>query len=424
MNYAGQAALRYRAPATRASAVLFCLLVPTAWVDQALAQAPPVVRAPAAPETMTAPAPPRYVRRFNTFAHRMLDLESEVSAVPDSKYELLDQILADAARSIVINPLESTPALPRTKALAVLLEIDRILAEHSVIYPPGDWIDTLGDGLEPHRLSDQDALAAISHAHTDRRKRLIREHQSEVFYYMDCDILSFMYMAIGEVIGFDLKLVETPHHNFVRYLLDEHDYIDWETTWPMETSDAVYSGPELTSLAVQERAYLATMTASETLGYFYLLRGKRWKDLKPPNLERAAADYRLAMQLYPQSSGPRNSLAWLYLSVPGFSVKKLDVVQLALRAVSIDPLDGEILDTLACAYAESCDFGKAVLFEREAIEKFRVHDPKSAGDKQEFQTRLQGFLQCKTYLQQAGHEPLRPPCPAVRPPCGEEPTRP
>jgi hypothetical protein len=97
---------------------------------------------------------------------------------------------------------------------------------------------------------------------------------------------------------------------------------------------------------------------------------------------------------------PRNNLAWLYVSVPAFwSGPKADAVHLALRAVSIDPDDGEFLDTAACAYAEGSDFAKTVAFENETIVKFVVTNPAQAGDRRKFEERLEGFTQGKTYLQ-------------------------
>ena len=281
--------------------------------------------------------------------------------------------------------------------------IDDILADHNVIYPPGDWIVTLAEGLQPHKLvSDNDFNAALLHAHTDRRRARIRDHRSEDFYYMDCDILSFMYMATGEIVQLDLKLVAAPQHNFIRYHLDGSEHINWETTVPMETSDSNYMA-HVTAESIRDRVYLSSMTARETIGYFYCLRGDRCEKLQAPKFAQAASDYARSIEMYPQDGGARNQLAWLYVANPGFwSGPKIDALSLALRALSIEPLNGEVLDTLACAYAEAGDFAKAILFEQEAIKLFVPADPASAGDVEQFKVRLKAFQSGQTFLSIGG----------------------
>jgi hypothetical protein len=40
--------------------------------------------------------PPKYKPKYQTVAHRFLDLEAKYETIPDESYELLDQIIDDA----------------------------------------------------------------------------------------------------------------------------------------------------------------------------------------------------------------------------------------------------------------------------------------------------------------------------------------
>jgi hypothetical protein len=62
------------------------------------------------------------------------------------------------------------------------------------------------------------------------KRKHILAHKDEEFYYMDCDVLCFVHMAVGEVAGFELKLADVPAHNFVRCHLDDQTYFNWEMT--------------------------------------------------------------------------------------------------------------------------------------------------------------------------------------------------
>jgi len=345
-------------------------------------------------------APPK--RAFNTIAHRMLDSESEVSPVPAEKYALLDRILRQAKERVHFNPAEPDPGTKRAAALAALDAMDQVIMENNIVFPPSDWVTALGDGLENHTLTEQDLQGVLKNTFSPRRAAYLKAHRGEVFHYMDCDVLSFLYIAIGQVVGMDLRFVEVPHHAFVRYYLNDDDWINWETTVPEEQSDGDYRADHrgITDRAVEEGIFLCARSDEELWGYFLCCRGMLWESLKTPNYQRAAEDYARSIDLHPRLQLSRNNLAWLYVSVPGFwKGPKTDAVQLALSAVSMDLTDGENLDTLATCYAEAGDFAKAIAYENEAINCFEVTNPAAKDDKKEFQNRLDAFKKGKTYIQ-------------------------
>jgi hypothetical protein len=338
----------------------------------------------------------------------MLDLEAEADVVPDAKYEVLDSILADAKNRLIFDPTERDCAKMRAQVLATLKAIDDVLTDHNVIYPPGDWILTLAEALQPQELTPETARAAMSHAHSEPRRARIRDHQNEKFYYMDCDILCFTYMSIGELVGLQLKFVEVPHHNFIRYHFDGAHYIDWETTAALEFTDDFYRRG-FSMWTERDRVYLTSMTNDELMGYFYSTRGDRCTRLNPPKFKQAAADFERAIALRPQSPGPRNWLSWIHIAVPDFwHGSKMDAIELALRAVSVEPDCAGYLDTLATAYAEAGDWDKAQSFEKDAIKNFVPADPRYASEPDQYLKRLALFEKHITYIQ-AGGDPKNDP---------------
>jgi len=330
----------------------------------------------------------RAPRKFDTLAHRLLDLEAELEPIPASKYETLDRILADAKKQITVKTDLPDAAAKRAQAVDGLKKIDALLRQSNVIYPPGEWITTMSEALEPV------------------------PQNGKTWYRMDCDMQCLTYLSIAQVVGFKLKMVMVPRHNFVRWELgDDGSRVDWETVGAYAIPNAQRRFG-ISDINVKEKTYLSSMSDEEILGYMHILRGLRCEKAKPPNYKQATADYTRALELYPRSALARNNLAWMYVSVPEIAksipTAKRDSLQLALRAVSINPDDHEFLDTLACVYAEMGDFGKAIHFELEAIEKFTTGDPAKTNESAEFQKRLQGFRDEKTLMQMTSEKPAEP----------------
>ena len=369
------------------------------------------------------PAPP-YHRQFNTLADYMLDVDSQARPQPDAKYQVLDSIFADAKKRIVWNPAETDLAKRRAAALAALRTIDRILLEHNVIYPPTGDIDTMGEGLDPHILNREDIMGAFAH-NSKAFHEWFPDHRAEPFYYMDCDILTFVYLSIGEVTGIPLHSVSAPDHAFVRFYLSPRDsaaatpdpaqpHLDWEATTGQESTDQRYLKEfDIPAWSIRQRAYMADMTPRQILGYYLSCRATWEAALTPPLNTAAALDNHRAIDLYPECEIPRNNLAWLYVSVPGIrDCTKDETLQLALSAMAILPTDSAITDTVACAYAEVGDFDLAISFENDAIrlndlDKSGVTD--TAAIHKDLAARLGLFKDHKTYLESlAATEPAAP----------------
>ncbi len=85
---------------------------------------------------------------------------------------------------------------------------------------------------------------------------------------------------------------------------------------------------------------------------------------KKGDIKKGIEDFRKAVELDPGNSEFINSLAWIYVSEPGY-VDPVKALDFATRAVELNrsPVN---LDTLAAAYAENKNFKMAVKIEQEA----------------------------------------------------------
>jgi serine/threonine-protein kinase len=100
----------------------------------------------------------------------------------------------------------------------------------------------------------------------------------------------------------------------------------------------------------------------------YYNRGKVYDDT---GSHRAAlADYRKAVELDPNSSRFHNQLAWLLATCSKSEIRNGPLaVEHATKAVELDgEKDGNLMDTLAGAYAECGRFDEAVRWQQKAIE--------------------------------------------------------
>ncbi len=303
----------------------------------------------------TAPA------RTHTFAHQILDLEAEVTPVPKASRELLDSIFAAARKSIDFDPAVKDPAARKRQAIHILKTIDSILTEHNILFPPGDDdVPSLSAGLAERTLDDAAFEEACILLENKRRAKYLEAHRKEKMHCMDCDISSIVYVGIGEAIGADIRMVDLPGHVFVRWHFNDTDYFDWDTNNAQEDNDRDYKkSEELTDRQIKDRIYLASLSRDEALGYCYDLRADSFAKIK--KFDRAVADYRRAMELYPQAPIPRRDLAWLYLSTPGLAVpSQAEVMDLAKYATRVEAQNAKHWDTLACAYAASGNFSEAL----------------------------------------------------------------
>ncbi|HEV2802456.1 MAG TPA: hypothetical protein VGW12_18440 [Pyrinomonadaceae bacterium] len=316
----------------------------------------------------------KYKPRYQTIAHRILELESEATVVDDSMYQLLDTFIDEAKAEIRITPLSEDRSESSKQVESILLTIDDILIRHNVIYPRNrkeDWTLLLRDGLTPTTLKGPELERILGQEHN--RRRVNRLDLNKPFFLLDCDTASFVYLAIGEVLGLPLSMVDLPEHNFIRWSFDPQSYLNWETMYGRFRSNAEYrsfiGGADLAEDLYKRRVYLVAMSPQDVLGYCYGARALKWEKPELKDYRRAIEDYETSIKLYPRTPFAFNNLAWLLATNPDKKIRDgRKAIILAKQAVSINPTDASFLDTLGAAYAEDRQFEKAAEVEQRACD--------------------------------------------------------
>ena len=344
-----------------------------------------------------------YTPRYHTMAHEILDIESGALPVDDSMFMLLDDILDDAKESIGSQPAPCD----REGARRVLGTIDKILIKHNFVYPgKGCTVVYLRDALVAETIEPSVIRDILTQPKNRRRKPVI--DISLPIHEADCDTTSFIYLGIGEILGFPMSLVEVPRHNFTRWTFSDGSHINWEANYGGVVDDQEYKRDFGVSQDQYDRGiYLQSMTREEVLGYCYTLRGYALEDRK--QYSAAFADYERAMQLYGKAFWGYYAHALMLATADDRRVRDgKKAVALAKKAAAIDE-SAWVLDALAAAYAESGDFDKALDCEKRAW-KLDPTDPI-------FAKLCDAYAEHKTYVQYMkeaaarGEDPQTEECP-------------
>lgn len=308
-----------------------------------------------------------------TIAHKLLVIERGVRDIPVDTTELLRAVIDDATNAAV-----RTHRHPRTRdeALAVLEAMQLALVRYNFLQPPQekDWPNTMGIALQPLKLS-ADELKIIM-LFPDNAKRKEHFDQEQPFYYVDCDMGSQIFMAVGERLGWDIRLVELPQHNFVRWHLSNKIEVNWDWTHGRSVEDDDYAS-KYEDVRLRQ-LYLRSFDRDKAEAYFVGLVASEAK--RPADAERLFLDAIAALPHHPLTL---NNFAWLYATTPEFEDKSDVAVAYALGAWSMRPTHGNFADTVACALAMN---GKKALAEK--IEEFAIEHPNNAAQRQGFQKNL------------------------------------
>jgi hypothetical protein len=146
-----------------------------------------------------------YRPRYHTVAHDFLGAELGVGPVTLSEYAILDAILDEAKTRLKPPPSSLEGAAYDQFAVKSLQTIDCMLVRHGFVYPPVGLVQLLSDGLDPTHYSGDLYTRLLNHRHNLGRKDFIAKRNGGPYYVVDCDIASYIYLAIGEVIGFPLS---------------------------------------------------------------------------------------------------------------------------------------------------------------------------------------------------------------------------
>lgn len=311
--------------------------------------------------------PADYQRKYNTIAHRMLDSESPLGNVTPLMYSILDTLL-DEAKSVLKPYLTSLSVDEEsTFAIEAFKHIDCILLRHGFVYPHRGLVQLLSDGLSQNTYLASDDLNRLqNHPHNLRREHFMSGRGVGPYHVVDCDIASFIYLAVAEEMKYPVFLVEMPTHNFVRWEMKDGTYINFETMDGMETNDAYYLEKwNIPSEFVGKGGILVSMKGASAISYHGNLVAVAWswKGDYPKMIE----SYLKALAGDPTRPFAYNNLAWYYAAVPIVNLREgSKSLQYAKEATRLLP-NGDHLDTLACAYAQLGDFASAIEVAKRAV---------------------------------------------------------
>ena len=125
--------------------------------------------------------PPKYQRKYQTVAHRFLDVEAKYESIPDDSYELLDQIITEVKAHVRYDPAITDPAVREERLIAIFSTIDSILIDKNFIFPPYDWTTTLGEALNGRQLNASDLQAASTVAQRSAGRSYETQRRMRIF---------------------------------------------------------------------------------------------------------------------------------------------------------------------------------------------------------------------------------------------------
>jgi hypothetical protein len=216
----------------------------------------------------------------------------------------------------------------------------------------------LAEGLSPVEL-DSDALAAVKRSpYNLNRRQHLESRGPGVYFFADCDILSFLYLAVADELRLPLRIVERPNasdedpgHNFVRWLLPGGKWVDWETItgtrWHEPSRDAY------------------ALSDGQMSGYVQALLGAIWS--RAWNSQRSIAAYEAALAHGYESQEVLNNLVWDLSIDPNPVIRNMRAVAYYSAKLCSGELTPNYLDTCAAASARQGDFDHAVDLEMRAI---------------------------------------------------------
>lgn len=332
--------------------------------------------------------PTAFTQKYNTLAHRALDLEADEANVSAAKYRLLDDLIDAVKQRVTYDPaLRGKPE--RKQAVRILKAIDEVFGEHNVLFPPGDYdVESMRLALSPQKLDRQtlDRMLRIG-INTRRRERALKDPSAD-FLVMDCDITSILAVSIAQGMGIDrLHLVDLPDHMFVRWELHDGSHVSWDTNDARVVSDKdVAEEHEIARRLRNQRVYLASMSEREAMGFLHFLRAGRFET--GGDFTKATADLEKALELYPQSTQIKADLAWRYAVAPDSTPQQRNkAMELAKAALEVEKTDGNFWAALAAAEAALGQFDKATQHIERAQELAK--GPQERGDLARYAKQIQ-----------------------------------
>jgi hypothetical protein len=313
----------------------------------------------------------------STMAYDLFTREQAVRKVPVDGEKLIRSAIENATTMAVRAKRE-----PRTKedALAAFEAIHLALVKHNFLQPPEekDWPNTLGIALTPLTFAPEILEAILSFP--DNRSRRQYLDLTKPIFFVDCDMGSQFFLAVGERLGWDIRLVELPQHNFVRWHLSESTTVNWDWVHGQSIDDNDYLSAASFSEDIRYRTlYMRSLDAKEAKAYYLGLIGS--EAASATDAERLLQE---AVTILPNHPLTLNNLAWLYATDPVLAKQRSSLaVRYSLAAWSTRPNHGNFADTVACSLAAAGNKPLAL-----KIEEFAIEHPKNPRQRNSFRQNL------------------------------------
>jgi tetratricopeptide (TPR) repeat protein len=320
----------------------------------------------------------RYKCKYDTYAHQLLHAEENVlfqyynrqEEMYDREYALLDDIIDSSI--VALTPIINQNLPEEEKALKVFDLIDSTLTSFNFIVCV--YTSFIHEGLYPKKLPEFDSITCIIEW-TDERRAHYELNKDSKFHRMDCDISSYIYLSIGEIMSLPIKMVNVPNHAFVRWEFENGEYVNWDTNSAKSFLDEEYKEGnlnccevKLTDEEIENCSFLKSWDASEIKASQHLIIAFLYSQLE--SYKEAIRHYEKALQLQPNLPLAMNNISSLLLSKPELKSKKNAEKAFALSAKVDSLLPSKLFykGTYALAFAENGQYEEAMKRNEELIE--------------------------------------------------------
>lgn len=309
-----------------------------------------------------------------TIAHELLDYEKTAFAVEtsietksdyDARFKFIDKLISEADQTLKDKNINRIKARKDSReAEKVFGAIEEVLVKNNLLLHIRTRV--LTETLTPSSPRPQAHFTAARRDH-------FQNHANEFFYHFDCDLGSYLILAIGEALSLPISLVEVPEHNFVRWNFEGGAFLNWDTNTARTHSNDEYrrgesktAGTSFDKETERRRGFLNNLSKDEIRGYHLALIALHLKNNN--HLDLARKYYKRGAKLRPRGTLAQNNLSWMYVTESQFNQAKYlrEALSLSLAVDQIDPNDEEYKDTLACAYAANRKFKRAIAAEKAA----------------------------------------------------------
>jgi hypothetical protein len=297
----------------------------------------------------------------STSAFKLLELEGTVRTIPPDATALLRRVIEDA--TVAASNAGTKPVSP-VDALAALKQIQVSLVKQNFLQPdhPNRWPMTLGEALTPLQFDAARLEQLLAYGPNQSRRNML--NSAAPYYFVDCDMGSQIFIAVAQRLGWDIRLVQVPNHNYIRWHLADGSTVNWDWVQGASKDDSMYGLSGVLDEALVSRGkYLRSYSAAESDAYYLGLVG-----LKATRIQDRVRLLAESLAEAPELDVTQNNHAWAFATWSQSSSQELKLaVSNALAGLSVDPTDGNRADTLACLFSRIGEQALAVALEDYAV---------------------------------------------------------